>query len=266
MEPTTPSRKDASSYEHPMFSKITSIPPFTTPMNKGTASQVRYDTETTREFVDPYIMQDLKTHKVYVPFSVFLHVVFDLPTDWEKNPDVIRGVEAIENSTEYQQSLGDYLKLCETERNERKLYHGHVATRNYAALAVANADGTDTGLSVHTYRQDARDLLGIPASRSPDLCSVLKIVFDDSGNDMKRTNESGPAKDKRFAVAHINHWNDVKADTHLLDGGVGAYVVMEKRERSPLSDVLDSLLIQLILSSRWHVPRPKAPEEHSLCA
>lgn len=172
-------------------------------------------TEITEE---DYIMRDLETHKVYVPFLIFLRVVFGLSTDWEKNADVTRGVEAVEKSDEYQRSLCDYLQLCDADTNEKKPYTELMAT------AVANADGTDTSLSVHTYWQEDQQLHRVPVTRCADLSNVLKIVSNKSGKDMKKRNdlEQGPREDEPVSVAHG------KGYTHLLDDGVGACVVMEK--------------------------------------
>ncbi len=216
--PRTPTtRRNASS-----VSKLTS-----TPAAKGIIGQ---QAASTRAEVDPYLAEDLRTSRVYLPFEIFLKKVLNLPEDWESNVEFQRCLTALEGNDALREKMDAYLDACDTEGVENTLYAPAASLYNQATSVMVETEGTDISSTLYAYRQDPKRVVGSRASvkgdRSPNLGGVLYALWLDCLNDLDRVNRKGPSP--KCSWEQLLLFWEFKKDHDFVDQGVGAPTVLDK--------------------------------------
>ncbi|KAF9013746.1 hypothetical protein BDZ89DRAFT_1076864 [Hymenopellis radicata] len=176
-----------------------------TPAARGIISQ---QTASTREQIDPYLAEDFKTSRVYLPFEIFLQKVLNLPEDGESSVEFARLLGALEADEAYGQKLDTYL---------------------------AASDGADLASTLYVYRQDPKGVIGTRKTENPSFCPDLTGVLHDlwlqSGNDEELVNDEGPKAN--FSWEQLILFLEYKKRAILVDRGIGAPTVLDANGLDP---------------------------------
>ncbi|KAF8914748.1 hypothetical protein CPB85DRAFT_1433490 [Mucidula mucida] len=203
-----------------------------TPAAKGTSQQDAY----TRDHISPYILEDFNTSRVYLSFEMFLHKVMNLPDDWQSDAHFMRCLDALEADTELRGKMDAYFVQCDVKNHkEQTLYVPASAVFNRATDVLAKLDGIPQDDTVYVYRQDKRRIHGSldRADICPDLCTTIYRLWRTSKNNnhLDEVEERGPPNPVGYG--QLIEWTDCKAVRRLIDGGVGAYAVLDKDRQDP---------------------------------
>ncbi|KAF9002225.1 hypothetical protein BDZ89DRAFT_1081486, partial [Hymenopellis radicata] len=203
-----------------------------TPAARGIISQ---QTASTREQIDPYLAEDFRTSRVYLPFEIFLQKVLNLPEDGESSVEFARLLGALEADEAYGQKLDTYLAACDTPGKENTIYAPAASAYNEATSVLAKADGADLASTLYVYRQDPKGVIGTRKTENPSFCPDLTGVLHDlwlqSGNDEELVNDEGPKAN--FSWEQLILFLEYKKRAILVDRGIGAPTVLDANGLDP---------------------------------